>query len=98
RLGDSKIDHLWHRDTFIYRHQNVRGFDVPMDDALLMGVSDGETKLNEELQSFFDREVVLVAVLRDWDPSNQFHDEKWPTAAGRTTIKDGRDVGMVHQR
>jgi hypothetical protein len=37
-LGDPKIDDLRHRAAIQFGHQNVRWFQVAMDDALLVGV------------------------------------------------------------
>src|SRR6266481_7141876 len=41
---------------------------------------------------------MLVAVFRDLDPANEFHDEVWATGFGRPRIENLCDVGVVHQR
>src|SRR5260221_11945518 len=41
---------------------------------------------------------MLVAVFRDLDPADEFHDEVWATGFGRPCIENLGDVGMVHQR
>ena len=46
-----------------------------MDDALLMGVLNRVADGNEQFESLFGCEAVVVAVLRDGDALDQFHDE-----------------------
>src|SRR6266581_6161117 len=41
---------------------------------------------------------MLVAVFRDLNPADEFHDEVWATGFGRPCIEDLGDVGVVHQR
>src|SRR6266853_6503516 len=41
---------------------------------------------------------MLVAVFRDLDPADKFHNEIWATGFGRPCIKHLGDVGVVHQR
>src|SRR6266478_4556153 len=41
---------------------------------------------------------MLVAVFRDLDPADKFHDEVWSTGFGRPCIENLGDVGVVHQR
>ena len=50
------------------RDQNVRGLQVPVDDAFLMGVLDGLADLAEQLQPLIRRESVAVTVIGDRDP------------------------------
>ena len=38
RLGDAEVDHLDDRHAVVQRHQHVRGLEVAVDDALLVGV------------------------------------------------------------
>src|SRR6267142_1288538 len=41
---------------------------------------------------------MLIAVFRDLDPADEFHDEVWATGFGRPGIKHLGDVGVLHQR
>src|SRR5712664_855428 len=41
---------------------------------------------------------MLVAVFRDLDPADEFHDEVWATGFSRPCIENLGDVGVVHQR
>jgi hypothetical protein len=47
-LGDAEVDDLHHRLVFLYRYQDVGRLQVPVDDALLMGVLNGVTHVSEE--------------------------------------------------
>ena len=49
-LGDAEVDHLGHGPAVVQRDQDVRGLDVAMDDALLVGVLDGLADRDEEFQ------------------------------------------------
>ena len=44
------------------------------------------------------RKLVLVAVLGDPDPLDQFHDKVGPAVVRRPCVEDSGDVGMVHHR
>src|SRR5260370_16567368 len=41
---------------------------------------------------------MFIAVFRDLDPADKFHDEIWETGFGRPCIKHLGDIGVVHQR
>src|SRR6266850_5300374 len=41
---------------------------------------------------------MLIAVFRDLDPADEFHDEVWATGFGRPRIEHLGDAGVVHQR
>src|SRR6266568_723335 len=41
---------------------------------------------------------MLVAVFRDLDPADEFHDEVWVTGFGRPCIENLGDIGVIHQR
>src|SRR5437016_8660397 len=41
---------------------------------------------------------MLIAVFRDLDPADEFHDEVRTTRFGRPCIENLGDVGVVHQR
>jgi len=77
--------------------QDVRGFDVAMDDALLMRVLDGLADLNEKVKPLTGGEVVGVAIFGDFDATHQFHDKERPAVSGGAGIKHFGDVRMIHQ-
>ena len=50
RLGDAEVDHLRDGDAVVQRDEDVGGFDVAVDDALVVRVLDRLADLREELQ------------------------------------------------
>ena len=77
-FGDAEINHLGHGHVVVLGDQNIRRFDVAMNDALLMRVLDGLANLDEQFEPLVGGEIVLVAVIGDLDPAHQFHDEERP--------------------
>ena len=51
RLGQAEVDHLGHRPVVVGRDEDVRGLQVAVNDALLMGVLDGLADLHEQVQA-----------------------------------------------
>ena len=94
RLGDPEIDHLHHRLVVVQRHQHVRRFDVAMDDPLLVGMLDCLADGDKQLQPLLRREQMLVAVIGDRDPFDQFHHKERP-AAGRAKGQGLRVKGFL---
>jgi hypothetical protein len=43
RLGQTEVDHLGDRLTVLLRDEDVGGFDIAVDDSLLMRVLNGLT-------------------------------------------------------
>ena len=98
RLGDAEINHLRHRHSVVQRHEDVRRFDVAMDDSLLVRVLDGLADLDEQIEPFLGGEIGLIAVIRDANAAHQLHHEERPTHVGRARIQHLGDVGMIHHR
>src|SRR5215831_1015741 len=80
------------------RYQNVRWFDVAMNDPFLVRVLDSRTDLQDEIQPLTHRQTPLVAKLSNGQALNQLHDEVRPSGVGRAAIKNPGDIGMIHQR
>jgi len=78
-------------------HQDIGGLDVTVNDAFLMGVLDGVADLHEKIQAGLGGQVVLVAVVGDFEAANQFHDEIRTAIIRRPGVEHFGDVGMVHQ-
>src|SRR5206468_4042768 len=97
-LGDAEVDHLYDRRAVVQRYQDITRFDVPVNYALLVGVLHGPADVQEQFQPVVDRQVVLVAEVRDRNAADQLHDEIRSAAVGRAGIQDAGDVGVVHQR
>jgi hypothetical protein len=98
RLGDTEVNDLGHGLAVVHRHEDVRGLDVAVDDALLVRVLDGLANLDEQSEPGRGAEVVLIAVVRDGNPAHQFHHEVGSPEFRRPGIEHLGDVGMVHQR
>src|SRR5689334_20819417 len=62
-----------------------------------MRMLDRTTNLNEQVQALMGGEVVLLAVVSDFDATDQLHHEIRPSGAGGTVIQDLGDIGMVHE-
>src|SRR5947208_15668932 len=59
---------------------------------------DRLANLSEEAEPLASAEIVLVAVISDFDALHQLHHEVRPSSLRRATVMDLGDVGMVHQR
>jgi hypothetical protein len=91
-LGDAEVDDLGDGHAVVEGDEDVRGLDVPVDDALLVGVLDGLADLDEESRRSGWR-AGLVAVVGDADAADQFHDEVGPAGVGGAGVEDLGDVG-----
>ena len=92
RLGDAEVDDLGHRRTVLERHQHVGGFQVAVDDPLLVRVLHRPADQHEQLQPLRDRQVILVAVGRDRHAVDQVHHEVGPTRVGGPGVEHAGDV------
>ena len=97
-LGHAKIYDLRHRHAIMVGHQNVRRLDVAVNDPLLVRVLDGLANLNEKVQALGGGKIFLVAIVRDFDAADQFHDKVGPAGVGRAGLEDFGNVGMIHER
>src|SRR2546425_12698240 len=80
-LGNSKINDFWNGYAIVQRHQNVGRLDIPVDDALLVRMLNGPADLAEQLKPLPRWQIILVAVIGDFDAAHQLHHKVWP--AGR---------------
>ena len=98
RLGDAEVDH--HRRWFAVhqRHEDIRGFDIAMDDTFVVRVLDGLAHHLEELQPFLGGKVLAIAVVGDGNALHVLHHEVGAPGLRRTTIEHAGDIGMIHQR
>jgi hypothetical protein len=97
RLGHTEVDDLRHGDTVNLRHQDVRRFDVSVNDPALVGMLDALTDLDEQPEARDGRQVVLVAVRGDGEAIHVLHHEEWaPLVRGSGVVHAG-DVGVAHQ-
>jgi hypothetical protein len=101
RLADgpcnAEVNDLWIGFVATDSYEDVRRFDVPVDDPFLVGMLDGLADMQEQSQAFLDSEPVPVAILGDRNALNMLHDEVRPSARGQTRIVDARYMGMLHE-
>ena len=76
--------------------EDVRGFDVTVNDPFLMGVLNGLANLDKQFQAFAGIQVILVAILRYFDSPDQFHHKKWPPRFSGAGVQHARNVWMIH--
>ncbi len=96
-LGYTEVDYLWNRLVVLDGDENVRGFDVSVDDALLMRVLHPFTDLDEKLQPLLDGQTVLVAILGDGLTANQLHREVGSALVRRSRVVHTGYIRMIHQ-
>ncbi len=77
-------------------NEHVRGLDVAVNDALLVGMLNRLADGDEQIEAFLGCEAVAIAVLGDRDALDQLHHEEWPAGVGGTRIQNASDVGVVH--
>src|SRR5204863_6451497 len=49
-FGDAKVNDLGHGHAIVQRDEDIGGFDIAMNNALLMGVLDGMANLNKQFE------------------------------------------------
>ena len=95
-FGDAEINHLGHQPSGLLADDDVGGFQIAVDDALLVGVLDGIANREKQLQPAAHAEAVVVAEIGDFLAIHQFHDEVRPAGGGGAGIEDAGDVRVVH--
>ena len=94
-LGDAEVDDLGDGPAVCLGDQDVRGLEVAVDDALLVGVLDGAADRDEEGDAVAGGELVGVAVVGDRDAADQLHHEVGAAGVGRAGVEHLGD-GLVH--
>ena len=95
-LRQAEVDDLGHGAVVVGGDEHVRWLDVAVDDAFLMGVLDRLANRHEELQTLAEREPLLVAILGDRRPLDQFHHEKRTPRGRAARVQHAGDIGVVH--
>src|SRR5262245_37790353 len=91
-LRHSKVDHFGNGFVAMQGHQNVRWLEIPVNDALLVGMLHGRTDVKKELQSILRREIRLVTELRDRQALHQFHHEVGATGLDRSSRRESAPI------
>ena len=68
-----------------------------MNDPLLVRVLHGFANLNEKFEPFLGGQIILVAVIGDFDAAHQFHDEVRPAGFRGAAVQHLGNVWMIHQ-
>ena len=102
-LGDTEIDHLGQRPAVLDRHQHVRGLEVAVNHAFLVGMLHGGAHLEEELDPLHRTQTLVIAILGDRQTAYQLHHEIGPArgrvgGTGQTAVEHLGDRGVIHQR
>ena len=95
-LRQAEVNYLDNRFRADLSYQNVRRFDIAMDDPFLMRVLNGVTNGLKKLEPFTRCCLHLIAVFGDRDTADQFHDEVG-TPIRRSCIKHSRNIRMFHE-
>ena len=90
-LRQPEVEHL-HAATL--GQENVRGLDVPMDDALLVRGVQGIRDLDRDAENFVGQHRPASDSVLYGLSFEQFHGDKRP-AVVLIYLVDGRDIGMV---
>jgi hypothetical protein len=72
-LGEAKVEYL---HDAIESHLDVGWFQIPVNDALLVGRFEGLGQLPRNRQRLIDRNRTSCEAIRERRPLNQFHDER----------------------
>ncbi len=97
-LGDAEIDHLGHRHAIAVSDQNIGGFEIAVNHALLVRVLHGSADLAKQLKPRVERQMVPITVGRNRYTVHEFHDKIGPTARRGPRVQHACDVGVLHHR
>src|SRR5262249_33364067 len=89
---NSKVEKL---GNSFFGYEDVAGFDVAVNDEVLVRVLYGGTDLAKELKPAADRKFVGIAIGINGGAGNKFHDEEGSAVAGGSAIEKTSDVWMV---
>ena len=95
KLGDAEVEQL---RFALLRDENVRRFQIAMNDKVLMRVGDRRADLAEERQALGRGQRVRVAVGVDRFAVHVLHDEVGQAVVGRSAVDQARDVRMIELR
>ncbi len=98
-FGDAEVDDFGDRlGTFLDGDEDVAGFEIAVNDALLVGVLDGAADLEEEVEAGAGVELFAIAEGGDRGAADELHDEVRSPLLGLAAVEDFGDVRVVHHR
>ena len=95
KLRDAEVEQL---RFALRRHEDVRRFQVAMNDQVLMRIGDRRADLAEELQALGRGQRMRVAVGVNRFAVHVLHDEIRQSVIGRSAVDQARDVRMIELR
>jgi hypothetical protein len=81
--------------TALLVDDDIRRFQVAMDDSLLVGVGDGAAYLEKQIETFLARHVVFLDIRVQRDAIDQLHREVVESLLGAARLVDRGDSGML---
>ncbi len=97
RFRQAEVDDLGHWSVVVGRDQNIRRFQIAVDDPLLMGVLDSMADFHEEFQAVGNGEPNRIAVFGDGNALDVFHHEKGAAAMGEAAVEHPGNVRVIHE-
>ena len=97
-FGNPEVDDLGHGLVPVQCHQDVRRFEVAVNDPLLVSMLDGVANLHKQAQPLVWREPLFIAEPGDRHTPHQFHDEIGPSDLGGSRVEHPGDARMIHHR
>src|SRR5690606_32163037 len=91
QLGNAEVEQL---DAAFRGDEDVGGFQITMDDQVLVGVLDGFTDLNKQAEECIHRASPRVAVHVQPLALHMLHDEIGAAVLGGAAVEQPSDVGV----
>src|SRR5581483_3258238 len=90
-LGDAEIQQL---DLTVRCNQNVRWFQIAMNDQMRVGVLHSVQYLKEQRKPCANLQLALIAIAIDCDALDEFQDKKRPCLFVNSSIIEAGDSAM----
>ena len=97
-LGNAEINQFRNGSSIAQCDQDIARFNVPVNNPLLVGMSNRLADRNEELQPPVRYRSYLIAILGDRHAANKFHHKERTATLGDSSVVDLGNIGVIHQR
>ena len=64
-FGDAKVNHFWNRFLVVVSDQDIRWFDIAVDNVLLVSVVQRRTQLSQNCRHLLERHGLATAMLEE---------------------------------
>jgi hypothetical protein len=98
RFGHAKVDNARRRFPVDLTHQNVGRLQIAVQDGFLVRMLYAIADQHKQLQPLARGQLVLVAIVRDWNAGHVLHDEVRAALWRGAGIEDFGDGRVVHER